>query len=149
MCDWPEASQRCHYVLSLAPVAASNCSHAVALNPFDGEGLEREWAVDFLPQRCELINVHTLARSSCSDLNLALITQTGWFLMAVSQLPNGVIMVVPVMSGSCGQSVPSGSGRVVQGLRMSRWGPGWVSLQLFVEPLCGGFLSLHVQSAAL
>lgn len=107
MCDWPEASQRCHYVLSLAPAAASNCSHAVALNPFDGEGLEREWEVDFLPQRCEFINLPSRAHSSCSDLNLALIAETVWFLMTVSQLPNGVFMIIPVMSCRCGQSLSS------------------------------------------
>lgn len=103
MCAIGPKPLRCHYVLSLAPVAARNCSHAVALNPFDGEGLESEWEVDFLPQRCEFINLHTPAHSSRSDLNWALIAQTVLFLMTVSEPPNGDFIITPMMS-CCGLS---------------------------------------------
>lgn len=60
MCIWPEASQHHHYALFLAPVATDYCSPAVAPQPFDGKGLEREPEVVFLSQRCELIVSHII-----------------------------------------------------------------------------------------
>lgn len=116
MCNWPEASQHHHYAVSLASVATDYCSPAGAW-----KGLEKEWEVDFLSQRCKLIILQTLAHYSSSNLHLALIAKTFFFfkswlqyhscLMAFSWLHQWRVVVV---KGDRGRSLFSQArGRIV------------------------------------
>lgn len=82
--------------------------------------------------------------SCCSDLNLALTAQTVLFLMAESQLPDGVFTMIPGMSCRCRQSVRSGSGSENEpagGLRHLA-----ACVRCLSAVVCGGSVSLHDQS---
>lgn len=133
MYNWPEASQQRHYALSLslalAPMATNYCSPAVALLPFDGKGQRGSgtWT-SCLSDVTESIRKlwHIIPPQTYTWLQL----QRGifFFLITVSQLPNGIFIITSMISCHC-----QGNG----GRRRSSRGECWQAPgEQFVSLVC-------------